>query len=92
MSIGRDGRVRPAKGVHVREFDGEMVLLDLDRGEYYGLDEMGCRMWKGLAAGETPSEIVTHLAPEHDVEPERMLSDLVALADELVRRGLALPR
>lgn len=92
MSIGRDGRVLAAKAVHVREFDGEMVLLDLDRGEYYGLDEMGCIMWRGLAAGESPAEIVGRLAPEHDVAPERMLSDLVALADELVRRGLAVPR
>jgi hypothetical protein len=91
MSVGRDGRVKPAKGVHVREFDGEMVLLDLERGEYYGLDEVGVRVWKGLVGGETPGEIATRLAPEHDVELDRMVQDFVTLVDDLVKRGLVEP-
>jgi len=89
MTVGKFAHLRAAKGVHVREFDGEMVLLDLERGEYFGLDAIGARVWRGLTEGETPSEIATRLAPEHDVSRETMESDFVALADELVRRGLA---
>ena len=92
MSIGKGGRLRASEGVHAREFDGEMVLLDLERGEYFGLDELGCVAWKGLVNGESPQEIADRIGPEHDVTPERLVSDLVALADELVARGLAVPR
>lgn len=91
MSVGQSGRVRPSKGVHVREFDGEMVLLDLERGEYFGLDELGGRVWRGLVEGQTPEQIAARLQPEHDVVMETLLADLVALTDELVRRGLAEP-
>jgi hypothetical protein len=92
MSIGKSGRVRPNDGVHAREFDGEMVLLDLDRGEYFGLDELGCVAWKGFVNGESPQEIADRIGPEQNVASERLLSDLVALADELVARKLAVPR
>jgi hypothetical protein len=75
----------------VREFDGEMVLLDLERGEYFGLDELGGRVWRGLVEGETPEQIAVRLEPEHDVVLEVLVTDLVALTDELVRRGLVEP-
>jgi hypothetical protein len=91
VSVGKLGKIQAASGVHVREFDGEMVLLDLDRGEYFGLDEIGARVWKGLQGGETPEEIAVRLAPEFEVELDTMVTDFVALADELVRRGLAKP-
>jgi hypothetical protein len=91
MSVGKIGRIRPAAGVHVREFDGEMVLLDLERGVYFGLDEIGARVWNGLSTGETPEQIATRLAPEYAAEVDAMIVDFVALADELVRRGLASP-
>jgi hypothetical protein len=92
LSIGKSGRLRANEGVHAREFDGEMVLLDLERGEYFGLDELGCVAWKGLVNGETPQEIADRIGPEHEVTSEQLVSDLVALADELVARGLAVPR
>ncbi len=91
MSVGKSGRVRPTKGVHVREFDGEMVLLDLERGEYFGLDELGGRVWNGLVKGETPEQIAARLEPEHEVTLDRLVVDLVALTDELLRRGLVEP-
>jgi Coenzyme PQQ synthesis protein D (PqqD) len=91
MSVGKSGRVRPSKSVHVREFDGEMVLLDLERGEYFGLDELGGRVWRGLVEGETPEQIAVRLEPEHDVVLDTLVGDLVALADELIRRGLVEP-
>ncbi len=91
MTIGKFGRVRPTRAVHAREFDGEMVLLNLEKGEYFGLDELGARLWRGLEMGKSVSEIALQIAPDHDVEPDRLLTDLVALTDELVRRGLAEP-
>ena len=91
MSIDKNTRVRVGKNVHVREFDGEMVLLDLDRGEYFGLDALGCRVWKSLAEGKSLAEIADDLAPEHEVEPERLLADLLALVNDLLARGLVTP-
>ncbi|MFO0673951.1 MAG: PqqD family protein [Polyangiaceae bacterium] len=83
-----DRRLAPAADVHTRMFDGEMVLVDLKSGDYYGLNELGARLWDGILAGKTPREIATSLEGSYAVEAPRLLADLVALADDLVARRL----
>ena len=91
MTIRAEDRVRVAKDVHVREFDGELVVLDLQKGDYFGVNEVGARLWEGLALGKSPAEIAAELAPVYDVEPARLIADLVALTNELAARGLVVP-
>ena len=83
-----DERVRAAPAVHVREFDGELIILDLERGDYFGLDEIGARMWTELTAGRSPRQVAELLSREYDVEPAQLLSDVVSLVQELLDRGL----
>jgi hypothetical protein len=74
--------------VHVRTFEGELVLLDLARGDYFGVNEVGARLWQGIAVGKTPREIAAELQGEYDVALQTLLDDLERLASELVARGL----
>jgi hypothetical protein len=91
MPIDSTGRARTAEHVFAREFDGEIVLLDLERGEYYGLDALGARLWRGLGAGQTPRQVAEEAAPEYDVELDTLVHDLVRLARDLEARGLVIP-
>jgi hypothetical protein len=74
--------------VHARRFDDEVVILDLAGGDYYALNAAGACIWEQLVAGRTPAEIARVLASEFQVEPERALTDCIALAGELIARGL----
>jgi hypothetical protein len=77
-----------ARDVHSRKFGEELVLLDLTRGEYFSLDELGARIWEELAAGNRIGAVVERLAPQYDVERERFQVDFFALVEELLTRGL----
>ena len=92
MSIGPDDRVTVAADVHVRDFDGELVLLDLAKGDYFGVNRVGARVWAGLQEGKTLREIASVLTLEYAVEPGHLLSDLIALTDELLTQGLVIMR
>ena len=70
------------------ELDGELVLLDLVRGEYFGLGEVGSEMWRALAGGRAVSEIATQLASLYDVEKVTIERDLLVFARELQDAGL----
>lgn len=91
MSI-LDSRFEIMKDIHVRTFDGELVLLDLARGDYFGVNEVGARLWNGLVAGKSPREIAGEVEGDYDVTPEILLADLEKLATELVTRGLVRSR
>jgi coenzyme PQQ synthesis protein D (PqqD) len=87
-SIWKHGHVRCADAVHTRLFDEELVILDLAKGEYFALDQVGARLWSGLEAGRTVEQIAEEVVAEYDVGLERALADLVALGDELIAQGL----
>jgi hypothetical protein len=66
----------------------ETVLLDLKQERYYGLDDVGSRVWELIGAGLAPAQLIEHLVREYDVDASRLRADLAALLDELVSAGL----
>ena len=66
----------------------EVVILHLKNGVYYGLDEVGARIWDLIQEPRAVNEIRDLLLDEYDVEAERCESDLLALLEELVAEGL----
>lgn len=83
-----DAQLVARDDVHVRSFDGELVILDLAGGHYYGVSEVGARLWAGLLSGKTTREVASELRGLYDVDQDKLLDDLVALTNELLRRGL----
>jgi hypothetical protein len=67
------------------------VLLDVNGGMYYTLNEVGGRIWELLGAGLAVPAIVGRLQEEYDVAPETLASDPAALIDRLLRANLVKP-
>ena len=77
-----------ASDVLVSEFGNELVLLNLRDGVYYGLEDVGARLWSLLKKPTTLPAIRDALVSEYDVEPQRCERDARALIGDLVARGL----
>jgi hypothetical protein len=82
--------VRPNQSLIVAKIDNDTVLLDLDTGVYFGLDEVGTRIWDLLCEGAIEDEIVDRLGEEYDAEPEQLRADLHDFVEQLHTRGLVL--
>jgi len=85
-------RFEPPRDVQSRRFHDETVVLDLVRGEYFSLDEVGSKVWDSLVAGSSVPEVVAALEKEFDADAERIEADVVALVDDLVARRLLVER
>ena len=81
-------RVEISKTVLFRELDGEAVILDLNSERYYGLDDVGTRMWQLLSEHGDVATVHAHLLAEYDVEPPQLANDLATLIDKLASAGL----
>lgn len=81
-------RIEIPDGVLVRELQGETVLLHLDSECYFGLDEVGTRMWRALSTTATTAEACESLLAEFDVEPDRLRADVDELIGQLAEAGL----
>lgn len=83
-------RVAPAADVVAREVAGETVLLDLASGTYFGLNEVGSRIWQWLEeeASTTLGEVSERLQQEYSVSADVAQGDVLALARALLDHGL----
>lgn len=71
-----------------RDLEGEAVLLDLKSGRYYGLNELGTRIWELLTRTGRLDRVYEKLLEEYEVAGATLEKDLVSLVGELGRRGL----
>lgn len=71
-----DSRLTPAKHVVSTMHGTRTVLLDSRSGHYYGLDEVGSRIWYLAEAGFVPSSIAEKLAEEYDAPADRLQRDV----------------
>jgi len=75
--------------VFAQEVDGEMVLLDMNTENYFGLDEVGTAIWQAIE--ENNGELVKVLEillEQYDVEEDVLKKDLLVFVDRLVESGL----
>lgn len=82
-------RIRRSPDVVWAELDGELVLLDLRTGSYYGLNRVGADIWRLLAQGCTAETILSHLVADYDIGADQVRWDLRTFIDGLVACGLA---
>src|SRR5688572_4273933 len=67
---------------------GEVVILDVERGVYFGLDGIGAKVWELLQAPRPVADIVDRLAPQYDVALATLTTDVLELLADLAGRGL----
>ncbi len=77
-----------ADTVFAQEVDGEMVLLDMNSENYFGLDEVGTAIWQAIQEKETLKEVFDLLLEQYDVESDVLEKDLLDFVDKLVESGL----
>lgn len=81
-------RIRVPEQVVFRELENETVLLNLSTGFYFGLDDVGTRMWQALEKHGTVAGAAFELLDEFEVDGARLQQDLQSLTQELCDQGL----
>jgi hypothetical protein len=81
-------RITIPESVLFRDLDGEAVLLDTVSGRYFGLNEVGTRMWSLLQRHGEIDEVCRALLAEYEAPEERLREDLLRFVDTLAAKGL----
>ena len=88
MQFQAEQKVTISPDVLFQEVSGEMVLLDLSSESYFGLDEIGARIWQLLHEGTNMGEVLDTLLQEYEVERQVLEADLGKLLGKLADAGL----
>jgi hypothetical protein len=88
MQITSESTVAPTRRLVSADLGEEVILLHLETGLYYGLENVGARIWKLLQKPVKVGEIESALLDEYEVEPETCHAEVVTLLQRLIDQNL----
>ncbi|MCZ6501276.1 MAG: PqqD family protein [Gammaproteobacteria bacterium] len=71
-----------------QEIGGETVILDLNGEAYFGLNQVGTKIWQLLHDTSNRIEILNGLEQVYDIERSELERDLDELLEQLLDSGL----
>ena len=81
-STGKIGKIKKDFGINLdtvinknleiddTDLDGEKVMMNLDKGEYFMMNEVGSRIWEIISEPINVKEIINTLRNEYEVDEE----------------------
>ena len=70
------------------ELSGETVILDFDKGAYFGLDEIGTLIWQQVQQPRMVRAICDAVVEQYEVDRAACEQDLIRLLERLHAAGL----
>ena len=68
--------------------DGDLVMMSIEQGEYFGITGVGSRVWELLATPTTVADIARVICTEYAVEEAACQADMQTFVEELIQLGL----
>ena len=88
QEVSLEDTVTIGQDVVFRELAGEAVILNLETSIYFGLDEVGTRIWNLIKQHGSLQKVFQIMQEEYDVAPEVLERDLLHLVGQLCAKGL----
>jgi hypothetical protein len=70
------------------EVEGEIVMMSIERGSYFGLDDIGSDIWKRIEQPCTFATLIDGLAAAYDADRAAIAADVRALLDRMAEQDV----
>ena len=81
-------RVRIPDGVLSHDLQGELVILNLNTGVYFGLDPVGTRIWHLIQEHQSLQKVLHSMVEEYEVGEAQCMQDLLSFVAQMREKGL----
>ena len=88
MSVSFNQKLLVTEDTLINVIEGESVLLNLKSESYFGLDQIGTRMWNLMTASDSIQAAYETLLDEYDVTADMLRQDMRNLIEKLIVNGL----
>lgn len=76
-------KVTISDNVLFQEIDNEYVLLNMETELYFGLNEIGAKVWQIISQDGETDGLIEKISAEYDVQEEVLTTDIYQLLNEL---------
>ena len=72
----------------VSDMDGEKVMLNIEKGKYYNLGQLGGDIWELLKSPIKVETLVTTLLSQYNVDRDQCAEQVSTFLNQLLEQGL----
>lgn len=83
FEIGLDTIINKNLEIDDTDLDGEKVMMNLDKGEYFMMNEVGSRIWEIITEPMNVKGIVDALRSEYEVDEETCEDTVIEFLERL---------
>jgi hypothetical protein len=70
------------------QIDDETVMMDVEKGAYYGLNNIGSAIWDALEEPKTISNLIDVLTKKYEVSSEECEKDITPFIEQMTKAEL----
>jgi hypothetical protein len=70
------------------EVDGEIVMMSIEEGHYFGLDQIGSDIWKRIERPCSFAALIDGLAADYEADRTTIVTDVQNLLGHMVERDI----
>jgi Coenzyme PQQ synthesis protein D (PqqD) len=86
--IGDATMISRSPSVLTAEVDGEIVMMSIEQGRYFGLDDIGSDIWKRIEPPCSFAALVDGLAADYDADRATIAADVHSLLGRMVEQDV----
>lgn len=88
MKITLESTVSQIDDIVTSDIDDEKVMMSIEKGQYFGLEAVGSRIWELLGAPIKVAALIDALLQQFAVDRETCERDVLAFLEELQLAGI----
>ncbi len=81
-------RISRSAAVLTAEVDGEIVMMSIEQGRYFGLDDIGSDIWKRLEQPCSFHALIDRLVADYDADRATIAADVEALLGRMAAQDV----
>lgn len=86
--LAPDTLLRRAEPIMHTDLGDKTVMMDLEQGNYYGLNAVGARIWALLEEPASIESLCAQLVTEFQVEPDECAKTVTGFVESLIERDI----
>lgn len=88
--LNKNSILQRAENVTFEVVADEAILIDINTGTYFSLNEVGTEFWEMLDGEQTIEQHAATIAAKYEVEQNMVVDDLLELAGKMAKDNLIL--
>ena len=88
IKIDPTALITKTRSILASQIDNETVMMDTENGEYYGMNQVGSRIWELLDTPQTLSQLQTTLLLEFEITEKECLNDIELFVGQLLEKRM----